>query len=77
MKTEIVESKSIKENKFPLIAKSIKNKVVVLFISPKEGTVLIQGDGAYEMGHFNDTFASCTLDHIWEILNEVTITFKS
>jgi hypothetical protein len=77
MKSEIVISSSIKETKFPLIAESIISKTVVLFVSKKEGTVLVQGNGSNVVGEFYDGFPSCTLANIWKILNQVTITFKS
>jgi hypothetical protein len=77
MKTEVVESKSVKENQFPLIARSINDKILVLFVSSNEGTVLVRGEGNKVIGEYNQKWASCFDSDRWEILREVTITFKS
>lgn len=76
MKTEIVSSNSVKEDKFPLIAKG-KSGLTVLFTKEIEGIVLVKGFTVHKIGSFHIDWISCFDFKEWEILEEVTITFKS
>ena len=84
MRTEIVETKSSKENKFPLIAKYVgsgsqNGSFIVLFSEESKG-VVIHVDLSYKdriVGERGDCFHNPFDTDVWKILDEVTVTFKS
>ena len=65
------------KKKFPLVAKSKKTNLHVLFISEQSGTVIVSDNDSDPLGIFSDTFIECTNQSVWTILDSVTITFKS
>lgn len=69
------ENKQDRAFDFPIVAKSRNSNLVVLFSSEKEGTVLISSQ-EYRVGRFSNSWTNC-FDPNWEILFEITITFKS
>lgn len=82
MKTEIVELEVKNKVEFPLIAKcitlNIDNGAIVLFYSEKEGTVIHQpNESGAKLGEFSNRLVSCFDLETFEILDEVTINFKS
>jgi hypothetical protein len=85
MKTTIIESKlkNIGIN-YPVIAKNRKNGSVVLFTSEHSGTLLIAGTTDIIVGTYHDgeedamkKWVSVKNEYLWEILDEITINFKS
>ena len=69
------ECNESREFEFPIVAKSRQNSMIILFSSEKKGTVLV-GDNKNKVGWYSESWTNC-FDPVWEILFEVTITFKS
>ena len=81
--SKIVENTSLdtpKEVKFPVLAQLNNSKKVVLFISEREGVVLVEGEGIreYPVGLFCDCWVDVTNKDCWTILpNDVSIVLSN
>ena len=77
-KIEIVDVKMRKKEMiFPIVARHSINRHIVLFTSMHRGVVLHAGNSSLFAGYCNDSLAACNDTLQWEILDEVTLTFKS
>lgn len=77
-KINVVDIKHRKsELVFPVVAKHKTQQHIVLFTSLHGGVVLHAGKSALFAGHRSETFVPCTDGLQWEILEEVTLTFRS
>lgn len=68
------------KREFPLVAKSnleSDGKLIVLFDSEKSGTVIVSGLKEGILGQYSKTWTNCFDNYTWQILDSVTITFKS
>ena len=63
--------------KFPVVAKMKLSGVIVLFTSNSSGTVLYDNGRGYGIGYHSNDFYSVQNNNAWEILDDVTINFKS
>lgn len=80
MKSKIVNSESETEGGlvFPLLAKSERAGIIVLFKGLTSGVVLVGSPyHNYEVGYESDSFKSCIDKEHWEILKgKTTIEFE-
>lgn len=58
------DSKEIQE--FPCFRRSIKDKHIVKFVSPSEGTVIIKGNSEYDLGYTSGVWVDCDNTNLWE-----------
>ena len=72
----VLKDNSLKLYDFPLVAKSRSGDLHVLFSSEKSGTVIASGNGML-LGESGKVWESCFQEQYWQILDSVTITFKS
>ena len=78
MTSTIVENNNPKELKliFPVIAKSKLSGAIILFSSSKSGTYMTPGEFT-KIGEVSHTLYQVEDIGKWEILDDVTINFKS
>lgn len=65
--------------KFPSLYRAKNNRCVVLFWSETSGTVLVQGNGNYDVGFVDKSWVPCTNWATWELLppgTSVTVTVE-
>jgi hypothetical protein len=81
MESKIVGEKCEKRICFPLIAKGTgkanSKGLVVLFTNYTEGVVLCKGETNHPLGISMQSWIDFTDRDCWEILDDVTINFKS
>jgi len=51
---------------YPLVMKSKKSGAIIEFTGRTSGTVLFNGNGGYDMGHFEDEWVPHTDARVWE-----------
>ena len=79
MKSSITFINKIKDKKFPILARCKDDTLVILFTGPCRGTVLCKGSliaTQFEVGDHKIDWSS-VYGSPWEILDNVTINFKS
>lgn len=76
--SKVFKYESLKEEDFafPIVARARNSTLIVLFSSYTTGTVLIE-NSTYKVGQVRNTWTNCFDATSWQILFEVTITFKS
>ena len=72
----VVNGNKQPNSEFPLVAKSSRSDLHVLFSSEKEGTVIVASEPT-RLGDYKITWESCFKKEYWTIIDQVTITFKS
>ena len=79
MKSKVVENKKEIKYEFPLIAKSISDGAICLFMDTKTGVFLTKGNMplSSEIGDYSRNLYPCYNVGVWQILDSVTITFES
>lgn len=58
------DSKEIQE--FPCFRRAIRNRHVVKFISPNEGSIIISGNSYYDIKYTSNTWVDCNDTSVWE-----------
>lgn len=62
------------EIQYPVACLSLKDGIIVLFLSKERGVVIKTSPGsAYDFGYFSDDWISCSEETIWEPV-DITIT---
>ena len=62
---------------FPFVAKAKDTNLHVLFVTETNGTIVVVGREPDALGRYSGNFISCFNEEHWQILDSVTITFKS
>jgi len=77
MKSEVVNNCVEQNVNFPTIARNIGTKAIWLIASRLKGTLLVKEESGYEVGESISDLRSFPDIKYWEILDNVTINFKS
>lgn len=76
MEAQILEYDATGPNTFPCIRKNKKTGLIVLFTGKQTGTAL-NSDSGTSLGFHCNTFKKYDDYESWEIVNSITINFKS
>lgn len=78
MKSHVKQKKEEKKDlEFPVLAKSKEGGNIVLFTTPTEGMVLVQGESPWPLGTYCTDWAYFTNPDVWTLLDKpIDITFE-
>jgi hypothetical protein len=78
MKTTITDGKVNIRPAFPILARSIKTGIIVLFTNERSGMVIhAQEDAPNYIGEYSRTWISCFDGKVWKIIDKpISIRFE-
>lgn len=77
MKTTILESSTLSPKEYPFMARHKRSSSVVLFNKDSEGMVIVSGINTNAVGTYSQNWNIFSLPEDWEIVDEITVNFKS